>query len=158
MSILPPHLDPFATGDFDERCYRCERANLDNPATPADTACPIERYGRTPCAACCVQLWVDGDEVGAYCADCHDAMNIPPTRNPVSAATPTQITTSASSEPVAALTNTIAHHVEPCDHCHRAYSTEVLTPVINAERISELLCEPCVDRLREELRDLGLAG
>jgi hypothetical protein len=51
-----------------------------------------------------------------------------------------------------------AYPVEACDRCHKAHSAEVLTPVINADAISELLCEPCVDRLREELLDLGLSA
>ena len=30
MSILPPHLDPYATGDHDTHCRECDE-NIDNP-------------------------------------------------------------------------------------------------------------------------------
>jgi hypothetical protein len=152
MSILPAALDPYAAGDFDSRCYRCNHANLDNPTTPADTPCPIERYGRTPCAACCIQLWVDGDETGAYCTDCHATMSVPPTWTKVGVGTTPSNHTLASSDSVPAPTTPLPPLVE-CDNCDECGA---LQPAYHFMQVMGygLMCPRCVD----ELRDTGLAS
>jgi predicted nucleic acid-binding Zn-ribbon protein len=47
---------------------------------------------------------------------------------------------------------------EPCDGCHTAYPADTLTAVINEDACAELRCPACVERLREELQDLGLSA
>lgn len=47
-------------------------------------------------------------------------------------------------------------NAEMCDACHTP--SVVLTAIRGLDGITELRCEPCIERLVEDMRDLGLSA